>query len=67
MAVEKLDPDKLESLARWVNSHPNDWNLWPYLLHSKTEASLVMDRTPSDWRSRRNFLHQLRRRSYELG
>ena len=23
--------------------------------------------TPSDWRSRRNFLHQLRRRSYELG
>ena len=41
MAVED---DKLESLARWLNENPNDWNLWPYLLHSKAEAQLVMTR-----------------------
>lgn len=46
-----MEDRKLVDFARWLNDHPGEWNLWPYLIpiqadRRDTVASmrLVMDR-----------------------
>ena len=46
-----LEERKLVDFARWLNDHPGEWNLWPYLIpiqagRRDTVASmrLVMER-----------------------
>lgn len=46
-----MEDRKLVDFARWLNDHPGEWNLWPYLIpiqadRRDTAASmrLVMDR-----------------------
>lgn len=48
---EMMEDRKLVDFARWLNDHPGEWNLWPYLIpiqadRRDTAASmrLVMDR-----------------------
>ena len=46
-----MEDRKLVDFAHWLNDHPGEWNLWPYLIpiqadRRDTAASmrLVMDR-----------------------
>jgi hypothetical protein len=46
-----MEDRKLVDFARWLNDHPGEWNLWPYLIpiqadRRDTVASmrLVMER-----------------------
>lgn len=36
LTPEEMDR-KLESCAKWLNSHPGEWNLWPFRIAYSTD------------------------------
>ena len=57
-----MEDRKLVDFAHWLNDHPGEWNLWPYLIPIQADRR----DTAASMRSRHNFIRDLRRRTCSI-